>query len=152
MRFEFCLPDRIIFGPGSIAEIGEEAKPKQRSGDLATCEGEPRVLIYDRRADEMVGYDPRTGQRAGIETGGIYETTGPNIFDDLKALQEDVTEVEAVCWQGVDRIKVKINPMAKDIIKISICGEDVRLKFKDFSAFILKLRQMEATLKRKSNT
>ncbi len=82
-----------------------------------------------------------------------------NIFDDLKAMAEDLTEftmdgdakgqkvVVGQTVQPVDSIYIRTEHTQDE-------GEDfllLHLNLSNFSAFILNLRRMEATLKRKQN-
>jgi hypothetical protein len=140
------------------AKLAEEQKPKLRHGDYGyDKDGDPCLYLCAQSKDRGDGPMRRCSSAWLYE----YEITGDNfkivtvignIFDDLKALQEDVTEFKVGNGEG-------IGDEADGYFNARFDGRHVWLKVdddglyfepEDISIIILNLRQMEATLKRRS--
>jgi hypothetical protein len=154
---DVCITSRREAIRGLKQQIAEEKKPKLRHGDYG---------LYVRNGDTYKFYVDKAGtlqfevRQAGwseYANQPLHETAKVirqgNIFDDLKALQEDVTEFEIEgqpVKDGVsmEDLSVKTNPHHLVIDQ----GDDrVTLTHDKVPAFILKLRQMEMTMKRKES-
>jgi hypothetical protein len=136
------------------AKLAEESKPKLRHGDYGyDKEGDPCLYLCAQSKDHGDGPMRRCSSAWLYE----YEITNDsfkivtliaNIFDDLKALQEGVTEFEIGCFK-VDICSGFL--YITDWYDKDDDGDIAELPIEDLSAFVLKLRQMEATLKRRKN-
>ncbi len=140
-------------------EKGKTQKPKLRHGDEILHNGELNYCLYQKDANKVDGKNPLIAVTStGMSNGNIENyrehdsiRTGNNIFDDLKALQEDVRVFEVKDVHG-DKLTVmeNLNEM-RFVTKVTSGCDQCCLSFKlsDIPDLILKLRQMEATLKRK---
>ena len=124
----------------------EAEEPKLRHGDygLSLTGSHPRLYVYDngiRWANQsyVEGHDCIPGN----------PILG-NIFDDLKAMAEDLTEFEFNETDSAHKLKGQLTDYTV-ILKDLQDNEGVNIDLKDLSAFIRNLRIMEATLKRKKN-
>lgn len=141
------------------AKLAEEQKPKLRHGDYGIDYGKEEKSV----PFPMLAFNPHRGvtpvRIAHKDGSGGFEhdkdstaiTWLGNIFDDLKALQKDVTE-GSYFYECEHGSKDKIEVYLSDAVWLSTKNttERFRLSMQDLSLFILKLRQMEATLKRKT--
>ena len=135
-------------------QIAEAKKPELRHGDYGpgvncSCEGELRPMIEDYECNLLYCGSASLSDGTNPEAS-ISEVYG-NILDDLKALQEDVTEFEVGCrCNSHDKLTVSITCACDDDdMMFQFGNESVHVSSRDLPGFILKLRQMEATIKRK---
>ena len=129
------------------AEIAEESKPKLRHGDYGMVRGFQKLMIRSGGKIESCGSSFMHGEGSMLDDPDAVILG--NIFDDLKAMREDVDEFEIEGRKNHVR-SVKVD---KGLNHINIFDPDEdglsQIAFEDLPDFILKLRQMEATLKRK---
>ena len=134
-------------------EIAEAEKPKLRHGDqfhdgivsIVATLGETWRFYYPDG-----GYNERETEKAALE---FIEACGykflANVFDDSKALQEPLTEVEAVCRTGRDKVTITPNGGGADCpFVFRQKGCDVRMNPEQFDKFVMDCRRMQATQKR----
>jgi len=126
------------------AQIAEAENPKLRHGDYGIDETNERFVVAEQST--LVGspkafYADQGGQRRADEHIPSKYRLG-NIFDDLKALQEEVTEFDlgkyTGYWSGVGCLVIK------DAIEKIVIEPD------SINEFIRKLSQMWATQKRQA--
>ena len=148
--------DRLIAEMEALeAQIEAEKKPKLKNGQRFMSHSTGTCYVYDALSDRAGVIGATAGQiNAQSHFGEAGFTLLSDIFDDLKALQEDVTEFSL-------RNNDRDNDRSLDValtddghVKISIdpdgaTGRNFTVSSRDLSEAILKLRQMEATLKRK---
>jgi hypothetical protein len=128
-------------------KIEESKKPQPRLGDYGMCYRNRRwwvVLDAEDPKKVIVGVE-----REGVEieewNGGFSEATCyGNIGDDLKAMQEDVTEFKVTYPNDNAYMRAWFDDDMD--VRLDIACD--YLDAKRLSEFILKLRQMEATLRR----
>ena len=122
--------------------IAVEAKPKLRHGDyrLAKHGGSPR--LYIKGSDGDMCWCDNDAVKGSLTAGSDNEPFG-NIFDDLTAMQEDVTEFTA----GGNNFTFTTSGGIH--IEDDNDMEAVVIKSEDIPAVILGLRQMQATQRRK---
>ena len=140
-------------------ELAEAGKPKLRHGEcyhdgcnsmvtISTIGGWMR--LYDDGVEEVQSEDDTLEI---IEAFG-YKSTGfmfPAV-DDLKAIQEDVTEFEIGDFNKLDMtFKAHKSPDIALELVWPIHASNMYIKTEDFPAFELKVRQFGATLRRQSN-
>lgn len=139
------------------AKLADTKKPKLRHGDVRRWPCASKSFygglwsiadLSDSGDIKQVWIGGKTNQ--SIKAEGYPNISDSvemfNIIDDLKALQENVTKFEVDDFGG-ESIKCWVSD--DDDIRISFNKQcALFLKPDEFSAFILKLRQMEATLKR----
>ena len=137
------------------AEIEAEKKPKLRHGDYGEWYGPNKnsfiLDLSEATNNEYYGLwrveDGDIGTRIGHSEANFSKSTIlGNIFDDLRALQEDVTEFEIDAGANQFATKASFFP---NHVNIADEGGEVAINYRNLSTFILKLRQMEATLKRR---
>ena len=127
------------------AKLAEESKP--RNGDYNVKTGKMAYAI----SDKGVCREPMWRDSNRTWWNGYDDLTPDgNIFDDLKALQEDVTEFE-ITDEFNDKLIVSIDNGAihfkiKPVSKFE--RDCMRFEGEAKADLILKLRQMEATLRR----
>lgn len=127
-------------------QIAEEAKPKLRHGDYWPINGSYQIVLKRDSDLELFGDRSGCGMRPGISN---LELRTGNIFDDLKALQEDVTEFEIEESKKHYSLKASLYTASDGGVQlVDSSGHEIGIDSAILSAFILKLRQMEATLKR----
>jgi len=120
------------------AMIEAEKNPKLRHGDYGyNIHGNSRVRLNGKTYYEE-------GEVAGFMEDKLTKIEG-NIFDDLKSMQEDVTEFTFTSES--DPLLVEVTDI--DGIRLSVKGAVIYVYRDEISSFVLKLRQMEATLKRR---
>jgi len=134
------------------AEIEAEKKPKIETFDLYTDGTSNNIIVGNDESGFKMAYQDGSESVGTVNTSEIikdigYEKIGNlrEVFDDLKAMQEDVEEFE-MCEEGHVYIKAKASPDNKEV---DFEFDLDYLELEDLSTFILKLRQMEATLKRR---
>ena len=129
------------------AELAEE--PKLRHGDYGYRQGctEPIIIMDSVNREERLCFRTKAGgmgEYTSVRHGNC--TLLGNIFDDLKAMEEDLTE-----------FKMDNGTYASIEVQWHTNGQMLRLrdkdgfmliKYRDVPAFILNLRRMEATLKK----
>lgn len=123
-------------------EITESKKPKLRHGRCGymSVTGAPYITIGNG-VEAVVYFEDGSSKPVGEFQDGLSSSEGVTAFeafDDLTVLQEDVTKFE------VDGLDIRIDSDGD----LSLDGE-VYIKPDKIGEFILKLRQMEMTLKRK---
>lgn len=135
------------------AKLAEEQKPELRHGDTFAKDDYLVVILIDGDECRIVHKDGsnhfNTINEIAYELEG-YTFIG-NIFDDLKAMQEDVEEFEVKCCTNPKgSMNIYISRKRKDYVVFSYKGDAaVHVPFKDLPDFILKLSQINATCKRK---
>jgi hypothetical protein len=135
------------------AKIADEAKPKLRDGDYGICGNQQWAHIHGQTfwTDEKFS-NPRN--RISELTDSHFIENSPSILnfaDDLTALQEEVTDkwIKFVTDTAGNCVDLKVQLTEKAVWLYSSNGRGVQLKAEKLSRLILKLRQMEATLKRR---
>lgn len=128
------------------AEIKAEKKPKLRHLDYGVSDrGYGGFVAVNGRWVNQYG---NTGDEIDAEAKRHFVTLG-NTLDDLKALSEDVTE-SSVKSRGTMTINIKTR---EDKYNNRVCieqgGDYFFVPHETLGDFILKLRQMQATIKRK---
>ena len=137
------------------SQLAEAKKPKLRHGDYGTLSGGGLYFFNDSHNCNPPSERPfGIGQAGGGQVNA--DEYGPvilgNIFDDLKARQENVREFEIECDVDHEVLKVNLSPEDySSAVIISIDNVDVRMEPDSFSEFALKVSQMEATIKREAN-
>jgi hypothetical protein len=137
-----------------LAALAEEKKLELRHGDygyllLDKKEVDPKLFI--RQEHNINAIKPNGGCSNSDANRGVadYSISG-NIFDDLKAMQEDVAIEEKFnincAYVPKDTLTYFFNDQGVWIQFNK--GRQVKLSADSLSDFILKLRQMQATLKR----
>lgn len=125
-------------------QIKAEGKPVLRHGDYGVsgnC-GE-FILAMQKQSGNKFFYADTGGQVDALNHAAGHVVSG-NVFDDLEALQEDVTEFE-IKENRVEVSNAGIN------IEDTEDNDLVSIATGDMDEFILKLRQAQATLKRKQS-
>lgn len=129
-------------------EIAEEQKPKLRHGDVYVSGS--FVFTIARYGGRWRGTHADGSQHKGTEEETLEHISGfrysHNQLDDLKAMSEDVTE----------HLEFPYKDSHGDEMQILMSSEFVHFRgnngmvfnLKEISTIILKLRQMEATLRR----
>ena len=138
------------------AELAEAKKPKMRHGDYGRSDRQDTT--------HLVISDSAGALRWSDFTGGYYEKRvedgdhashfirSGNIFDDLAALQEDLTEFEMEA-SGADGRGIFIKAKSKNFIKIGLVGKgDYAYDLKELEEYSLNIRKVIATLKRNEAT
>ena len=152
---DVCISEKMARLEKVKREIAEEAKPKLRHGDYGEWFGPNKnsfiLDLSEATNNEYYGLwrveDGDIGTRIGHSEANFSKSTIlGNIFDDLKALQEDVTEFEIDAGANQFATKASFFP---NHVNIADEGGEVAINYRNLSTFILKLRQMEATLKRR---
>jgi hypothetical protein len=135
-------------------ETAEAAKPKLRHGDYRTNPPWHDPLIY-LDGDWFNKKDKMHNGTAWCEKHGEYSG---NIFDDLAALQEDVTEFEIAETEDDWAIRVDIDDEDEQVqfrVVYSSGVEDreqgMGFPFSQLPAVILGLKKFEATLNRRAS-
>lgn len=125
-------------------KIAEAKKPELRDGDYGPDENGQMSIALARGGGEFFYY-----QRGVNSNHPGYKpvTVLGNIFDDLKALQEDVTEFETVDGSRQNEIEVDFTEKHLRIVDKD-AGGHLAITIENLPDFILKLRQIQATLKR----
>ena len=134
------LASDVVNRTGEEIELLEAEKPELRHGDYGIdLLGKGRITLFK----PSIRNDYTS---IGIRTDGDHTVLG-NIFDDLKAMQEDLTE-----FMVMD-IKVSIdNNETKEPFRIDAVGAAWWMDSDIFSALILNLQRMHAThLRSKAN-
>ena len=133
-----------------LAEIEAEKEPELRHGDYGISRiGFPGMVVRERHGGTL-----RTADSDYIFPNETVEENSfspelllGNVFDDLNAMQEDVTEF------GFDETRRAYRFNVEDgrhcIWLKDGLGAEIHIDKKDIPTFILKLRQMEATLERR---
>lgn len=140
------------YGPNwemeSLKTRAGESKPKMRLGDFYYKGGHGKPMqvtkagIYSEMIDEYGVVHRGKGDRYELATPII------NGFDEMTAMQENVTEFKIEGDQGgVLSISTSHEAFYSDVT-ITIGTEDIRLMAKDYPAFELKVKQFGATMKR----
>ena len=129
------------------AEIEAEKKPKLRHGDYGMCveAGKDRRIVINHEFKLVTAGD-------GCLHDYEDDRYNPNpvlgnIFDDLEAMQEDVTQFKMENG-GLCNLSANYTSIGNLLIK-QTDGESIVIHKAQIDTFILKLRQMEATLKRR---
>lgn len=149
------LDELIVAEKASVAKkLAEEAKPKLMHGDYGFTTRKDRFCNIDIHSFVVIGEEIRfnTGSFNPVSEYPegpyyIYTKLG-NIFDDIKAMQEDVTEFNMTdefglglkMWYGGGERKFRIEINGKSRLF---------LRETDMLAIAKACRQMEATLKRR---
>ena len=145
------------------AKLAEEQKPKDKVGDygLSRMKRGGFFIAEDRKHGLLWN---SSGSSDSTVISEVKETTCVpdnfihlgNIFDDIAALQEDVTEFEVPETDDEWGIKVDIDDEHEQVqlrVVYSSGVEDreqgLSFRFGQLSALILNLRKMEATQKRR---
>jgi hypothetical protein len=130
-------------------QIEAEGKVELRHGDYGFHgDGDMWVVLMRKKGLEMFGSNSGSGRDANIPAFDSYVKAG-NIFDDLKAMQEDVTEFEIET--GINQNKIKVDSTGKHFrIVDKYTGGHLAIAAENLPDFILKLRQMQAYLKREA--
>ena len=130
-------------------KLAEEKKPKLRHGDYGfwRWNRSSHYIIVLNKKDELC-YQWEKG--LGVKTQRVLDNTEDfvilgNAFDDIKSMQEDVTEFTFTSES--DPLLVEVTDI--DGIRLSVKGAVIYVYRDEISSFVLKLRQMEATLKRR---
>jgi hypothetical protein len=133
------------------AQIAEEKKPKMRNGDVYD-DDEGCLVIVGKRNGKFVPIreDERTTKFR--QDDGYYNNCRPafNAYDEMKALQENVTEFEMKDKHGDKLLAKRMRGQLHLTIDVTSGFNKNVLCFteKQEAELILKLRQMEATMKR----
>lgn len=134
----------------------EAEKPKLRHGDYGLvwdADDQPSRFVYFRVED---GKDPVIARACAVphvhawfHMEGFKRVILGNIFDDLKALQEPLEEFEIDSYRG----PMSVSWNSNDCTNIHFCWTKREHVFNDcnLDEFILNLRRMRATQKRKAN-
>ena len=133
------------------AELTEAKKPKLRHGQLVgSGHYGPCIIIGNGR--KAKGYDSLGNsidpEIKGVSSFGVLCEDIYKELDDLKAMQEEVTEFEQKCYNcNRDSIKFSIATQGRRF-HLELGEESMYINTDSIPAFILKLRQMQATLRR----
>ncbi len=141
-----------------MCELAEAEKPKRpeaklRHGDYGsaiakkgTCDSGVRSFMTGR---DGIEYNTGTydDKKVFKERRHYDYTVLGNIFDDLAAMQEDLTEFET--RYGGETIYWGFSPQCNDLTFTTPTGTHI-IRSAVFHAFILDLRRMEQTLRRKN--
>jgi hypothetical protein len=130
-------------------QIADEAKPKLRHGDYGTCTNGLTFVISGNTHDAIANMSINTRETWGANSGtGLYNTATVlgNIFDDLKALQENVTEFE---YENT-RFEIGDDEMNANRIKMTTHEGKKEWWLTLSPALILGLQQMQATQQREA--
>jgi hypothetical protein len=138
--------------------IAEEQKPKLRHGDYGYFLSGARWLIIKRNEIlEISGGCSASGMKASALPSYDRDGYVGNIFDDLAAMQEDVTEFEVKSpshqttgYLVHGRQSGDGNGFILEVTNYDGKYQSVRLDSPQMKKLALKLRQMEATLKRRA--
>ncbi len=122
-------------------------KPKLRHGDAGWDKtGNPCLALHhvNDPADDLRAVGHNCIHSVSVNAGGhnCIDTLAYNVIDDLKALQEDVTQF------GVDFKRVFSGEGGGFGIRDKMTGHTIYISGRDSDEFLLKLRQMDATAKR----
>jgi septal ring factor EnvC (AmiA/AmiB activator) len=144
------------------AQITEDAKPEVRHGQVVNTNYDiPCIVIGNGKNAKLHdgnGNSPTSFTPGKSSYGVICEDIFKEI-DDLKAMQEDVTEFEMREEdRSTDPFTMEVKQISIDMgrtTQIEITGGDdcyaaYNLSLKELSEFSLKIRQLEATLKRQA--
>ena len=127
-------------------KLVEENKPELRHGDYGyDKDGGFRIMI----SHDFKLYTAGDGclHDANLGCYDLVVVLG-NIFDDLESMQEDVEEF-VICDEESDE-PIYVQLVDAGSIKLSLpSGSTIVVYKKEVEQFVLKLRQMEATLKRR---
>jgi hypothetical protein len=129
---------------------GKKAKkPKLRHGDYGYNAGTPESAMAVRLLNGTMTAMTAHGVISDLELPLMNEpkVVLGNIFDDLTALSEDVTEFEIADEDG-DIIEVNASSRYSGGVHLKAAQHGVTLTAKKVRRLILKLQQVEATLKR----
>ena len=130
--------------------IAEESKPKLRHGDYGTWEGDygkGKAYLHVQCDDSLSPVSNTECYYGQTSVDDAYAIQG-NVFDDLKAMQENVTEFKVKDEDG-STVEFSIRGGQMMIIAEDEDGEIVTY-FELSDNVALKLQQMEATMKRNS--
>ena len=136
------------------AELAEAEKPELRHGDYGWDRGSRNCITLKVAGKE--------GLRQCIESEGLWECAVDkcgeptivlgNIFDDFKAIAEDLEEfdMDLTGCESSSHIRVQFEERNSGIIAIRTeAGTWAWMTMDEFAVFILNLRGMQATQKRK---
>lgn len=147
---DFCKQSDVLQGEIEILEksLADEEKPELRHGDYGFADGCPRMTA---KYDDDVRHYGETGNHTGAINNLPIKVVLGNIFDDLKALQEDVTEFEVNCdTVKADRVSVEIQGGEVRIVSVERDQRsNIYMSSSKFDGFLKKGRVLLATLKRK---
>jgi len=135
-------------------KIAEAEKPNLRHGDYGadTYNKMPTVLMRTTINSELIkwaGAEKPANYNNDTMTPGDFQKLG-NIFDDLKALQEDRAEFEI--GEGVWKVRGEVVACGDFLLTESgDGGSKVLIASNFFDKFILYLQQMRATQLRERN-
>ena len=134
-----------------LAEIEAEKEPVLRHGDKFVSDGTGYTYIYNSITDRAVCLNYEASQVGANECfSGVPYTFLSNECDDLKAMQEDVTEFVI---GGVDEedegVSVEMDEDRYVTITDHNDGDSVSFTCEELTCFRKKLQAMEATLKRR---
>ncbi len=142
----------VEYTEGMQAELAEGEKPKLRHGDYgfdgSRSPGRIALTLNNRlvSAGNSSVFDTTFEDRPDLMISPVLS----NIFDDLKALSEDLTGTETVSPADLTTT-YWIDHAGDLLIDIKTNEKQTVVKAEDIPALILDLRRMEATLKRKKN-
>jgi hypothetical protein len=134
------------------AKLEEAKKPVLRHGDYGFGSNWDKqnidAFIYTKQTtDNKTFYASGMGQ---VDTISSKHPVIGNLFDDLKAMQTEVTECEVSCERfGGDKITATI--CGDKVIIDHVAGDETWISLEDFDKYVFELRQMQATLKRQQN-
>lgn len=139
------------------AEIAEAKKPKLRHGDYGpicnSCEGrdgEMGIMVEDRnRGLRLMGVDCLSSVESRVSISEVYG----NQLDDLKAMQEDVTEnerFEFITDTAGFRASLAIQMSNAAVWLYTTDGKGVQLEAQKLSELKSLICRTEATLKRQA--
>lgn len=131
------------------ATLAEEQKLKLRHGDYGfgtnwDCNDADAFVFTHQTSEEKSFYASGMGQ---INTDPDKHPVLGNIFDDLKAMQEDVTEFEIEGYYDGEVVKFKLTTDGRVLVRFK--NNTLYIHKEQLGGHALKLRQMQATLKRR---
>ncbi len=134
------------------AQLAEAEKSELRHGDYGVWNtGQFWLALYRNRVLEAFGSCSGAGMKVSAMPREQFIILG-NIFADLKAMKEDLTEFCRKDLNGKQGCGTNAFAFAINGSRIEYRGHNFAcLGLEEISKLILNLRRMEATLKRKKN-
>jgi hypothetical protein len=167
-KLEACIADHKAITANrekleqELAELEAAKKPKLRHGDIFPVNGTYQVVLKRNNSLEVFGDESGSGVSPTADWPDLKSRVGniKDYFDDLKALQEDVTEFEIEEYKDdlleyLDDL-LNINPFIvadqehEGFIEIKDLSDNqkVHVAYADLPRLYNGLRAIEATIKR----
>lgn len=116
------VDSRIVTVAKLELDLAEAEKPELRHGDYGICKSNEHMCLYVKRKNQMELFGERYGSGYPQDTPLSDHKILGNIFDDLKALSEELKEFE-------------VENGLYETIKVTLTGG--MLKFRDEDGFVL---------------